>query len=833
MILDPPSPGVGGNMKKVLIVGGVAGGASAAARLRRGSEDLEIILFEKGPYISYANCGLPYYLGSVIEEREELLLLTPEEMSERFRIDVRTQNEVLHVDTDNKQVEVLNHTTGEKYQESFDSLILSPGSTPLRPPIPGMESEGIFTLWTVPDADQIYDYIAKKQPKRAVVVGGGFIGLEMVENLVHRGIHVTLIERLEQVMAPLDKEMAEYLHHHLRQKGVDLRLAAAVESFEKTPSGNAVLLEGGEKVEAELILLSLGVRPQTQLFKDSGLAIGERGHLLVDEFFRTNVPDIYAIGDAVAVKELITQTEAFVPLAGPANKMGRLVADTILGRPVPYPGTLGTSIAQVFDLSAGSTGLGEKTLARLGKKRGEDFLFVQYTGPAHASYYPGAIDMQVKMYFEPSGKLLGFQAVGMGGVDKRVDIFAALLQKGGTVQDLKEHEHAYAPPYDSAKGILNQLGFMADNVLQGKSRPVFAQDFEEFKDAFLLDVREEDELLIGDIPGSLNIPLGQLRHRLGELPKDKPIVVNCAIGKRGYYAEQILRNNGFEDVSYLASGYRAYANLFDENPPFMLEEPAPAVTSAPVASLPTTPDLSGAKLLRLEGLQCPGPIIRLAKAMEEAEEGTVFEIRATDPGLLRDLPVWAEKTCNQCISAEMKEGKITAFVRKGTESATCEVAPTLGNDKTIVLFSGDLDKAIAALIIANGALSMGRKVTIFFTFWGLNALRKTKKVKVKKPAMQEMFSKMMPRGTTKMGLSRMNFLGLGPKMIRKIMEDKSVDSLEELLVQAQENGVRLIACNMSMDLMGITEAELIDGVELGGVATYLGAAEEGDTNLFI
>jgi NADPH-dependent 2,4-dienoyl-CoA reductase/sulfur reductase-like enzyme/peroxiredoxin family protein/rhodanese-related sulfurtransferase/TusA-related sulfurtransferase len=811
-------------MKKVLIVGGVAGGASAAARLRRGSEELEIILFEKGPYISYANCGLPYYLGGVIEERDSLLLLTPEKMSAQFRIDVRTQNEVVRVDTQNKQVEVLSHQTGERYTESYDALIVSPGSTPLRPPIPGMESEGIFTLWTVPDADQIYEYIEEKKPEHAVVVGGGFIGLEMVENLVHRGIRVTLIEKLDQVMAPLDKEMAEYLHHHLREKGVDLRLSAGVESFEKTENGNAVLLEGGEKVEAELILLSLGVRPQTQFLKDSGLAIGERGHILVDEYFRTNVPDVYGIGDAVAVKERITQTEAFIPLAGPANKMGRLVADTILGDPVAYPGTLGTSIAQVFDLSAGSTGLGEKTLARLGKKLGEDFLFVQFTGPAHASYYPGAMDMQAKMYFEPTGKLLGFQAVGMDGVDKRVDIFAALLQKGGTVQDLKEHEQAYAPPYASAKEVLNQMGFMADNVLKGKSRPFFAQNFDQLQAPFFLDVREKDELLVGEIPGSVNIPLGELREHLNELPKNRTIVVNCAIGQRGYYAEQILRNNGFEDVYYLASGYRAYANLHEDLP-------VAAPLEKPEAD--KVYDLSGATLLRLEGMQCPGPIIRISKALEDAQDGTIFEVHATDPGLLRDLPVWSEKTNNRYISGELKDGRIVAYIQKGEKELSTVAAPSTGNDKTIVLFSGDLDKAIAALIIANGALSMGRKVTIFFTFWGLNVLRKTDKVKVKKAPMQEMFSKMMPRGTTKMGLSRMNFLGLGPKMIRKIMQDNSVDSLEELLVQAKENGVRLIACNMSMDLMGITESELIEGVELGGVATYLGAAEDADTNLFI
>ncbi|MDI9472763.1 MAG: FAD-dependent oxidoreductase [Tissierellia bacterium] len=809
-------------MKKVLIIGGVAGGASAAARLRRGSEELEIILFEKGPYISYANCGLPYYLGGVIEEREELLLLTPEQMFAQFNVEVRTRNEVLHVDTQNKQVEVLSHETGERYHESYDALIISPGSTPLRPPIPGMESEGIFTLWTVPDADQIYEFIEEKDPKRAVVVGGGFIGLEMVENLVHRGIHVTLIERLNQVMAPLDKEMAEYLHHHLRVKGVDLRLEASVESFERTENGNAVVLEGGERVEAELILLSLGVRPQTQFLKDSGLSIGERGHLLVDEYFRTNAPDVYAIGDAVAVKEFITRTEAFIPLAGPANKMGRLVADTILGNPVPYPGTLGTSIAQVFDLAAGSTGLGEKTLARLGKKYGEDYLFLQFTGPSHSNYYPGAMDIQAKMFFEPSGKLLGFQAVGMKGIDKRVDIFAALLQKGGTVQDLKEHEQAYAPPYASAKGILNQMGFIADNILKGRSRPIFAQDMAKLDNPFLIDVREKDEILAGEIPGSVNIPLGELRGRLNELPKDRTIVVNCAIGKRGYFAEQLLRNNGFEDVYYLASGYRAYANLYVDYAPL-----SPAQEHVAL-------DFSNAKLLRLEGMRCPGPIMRISKTMEHAEEGDIFEIHATDPGLLRDLPVWSQKTHNRYISGSMEDGKVKAFIQKGTSELSLPLASSgKGDDKTIVLFSGDLDKAIAALIIANGALAMGRRVTIFFTFWGLNALRKSDKVDVKKPVMQDMFSKMMPRGTTKMGLSRMNFLGLGPKMIRKVMENNSVDSLEDLLLQAQKNGVRLIACNMSMDLMGITEAELIDGVELGGVATYLGAAEEADTNLFI
>lgn len=812
-------------MKKILIVGGVAGGASAAARLRRGSEELEIILFEKGPYISYANCGLPYYLGGVIEERESLLLFTPEEMKARFEVDVRVHSEVLQVLPEEKKVEVLNHASGERYYESFDSLILSPGSTPLKPPIPGMEAEGIFTLWTVPDADAIAEYVEKKNPKTAVVVGGGFIGLEMMENLVHRGIKVTLIERMDQVMAPLDAEMAQHLHRHIREKGVELLLGAGVTSFEQTESGHLVHLGEGESIPADLVLLSLGVRPQTQFLRDSGITLGERGHILVDKFFRTNQEDIYAIGDAVAVDELITQTQTFIPLAGPANKMGRLVADTILGRSIPYPGSLGTSIAQVFDLSAAATGLGEKTLARLGKKRGEDYLFVQLDAPSNASYYPGAMPMQVKVLFEPSGKLLGFQAVGAAGADKRADTFAALLLKGGTVEDLKELELAYAPPYASAKEILNQAGYIADNVLQGKSRPVFAQDLPAHEDALILDVRERDEVLIEELPGALNIPLGELRGRLEELPKDKEIIVSCAVGKRGYNAEQILRNSGFTNVANLAGGYSAYANLYVQE-----EMEAPI---CPPDGPCEEKDLQGAKVLHLEGLQCPGPILRISKELESAEDGEIFAISATDPGLLRDLPVWAEKTCNRYLKGEMQDGKVLAYLQKGDQlTASCPI-PSSGNDKTIVLFSGDLDKTIAALIIANGALAMGRKVTIFFTFWGLNALRKSGKVKAEKTKLQSMFASMMPRGTTKMGLSRMNFLGIGPKLIRKIMKDNSVESLEILLEQAKENGVRLIACNMSMDLMGISEKELISGVELGGVASYLGAAEDADTNLFI
>ncbi|MDK2867189.1 MAG: hypothetical protein PWP38_1504 [Clostridiales bacterium] len=830
--------------KKVLIVGGVAGGASTAARLRRLDETAEIIMFERGEYISFANCGLPYYIGGTIEERDALLVQTPEGMSQRFKIDVRVQNEVLSIDREKKTVNVRDHKTGNVYDENYDVLVLSPGSTPLKPPIPGIDAPNIFTLWNIPDVDRIKDYVDRLKPKRAAVIGGGFIGLEMAENFHDLGVNVSVIEMADQVMAPVDYEMAQIVHRHLKDKKVDLYLGDGVKTFEYNNGVTKVTLSSGKVVEADVVMLSIGIRPQSELAKSAGLSLNQRGGIVVDEHLKTSDPSIYAIGDAVEVVEFVKGGKAMIPLAGPANKQGRICADNIAGRNTTYKGTQGTSVAKVFDLTVSATGVNEKTLKRDGLEYGKDYYYALVHPKSNAGYYPGAIPMTMKLIFGMDGKIFGVQNVGYEGVEKRVDVVATALRLGGTIYDLTELELAYAPPYSSAKDPVNMAGYVAENILNGTTTPFHWFELEnKSEDTIILDVRDEVERDMGYIEGSVNIPLDQLRERMGELDKSKTYVAYCAIGVRGYVAERILKQNGFEHVKNFMGGYTTYSCVFcqddgskcggslcDSSNNMTISE------SGDVENFDAI-DEASAEVIKLNacGLQCPGPIMQVHKAIEMMNAGDILEVKATDPGFMNDIGVWCEKTGNTLLDSGKEAKAFYARLRKGRKKpvkAAAEAAP-VKDDKTMVVFSGDLDKAIASLIIANGAASMGKKVTMFYTFWGLNILRKTEKVPVKKDFISAMFSGMMPRGTTKLGLSKMNMFGMGPKMIRMVMKKNNVDSLEDLLKMAIDNGVRMVACNMSMDLMGITEAELIEGVEFGGVASMLGAAEDSNMSLFI
>ncbi len=832
--------------KKILIVGGVAGGASTAARLRRVDESAEIILFEKGEYISFANCGLPYYIGGVIEQREALLVQSPENFNARFNIEVRVQSEVLKVEDKNKTVVVKNHATGETYEETYDQLVLSPGSEPLRPPIPGIDEGNIFTLWTIPDTDKIKSFVDEKKPKRAVVIGGGFIGIEMAENLADLGIEVSLVEMLDQVMAPIDFEMAQQVHQHLRTHGVKLHLGDGVKQFVTEGETTTVELQSGTKVEADMVMLSIGVRPQTAFLKDSGIALNQRGGIIVDEYLRTNAEGVYAIGDAAEIIDYVNGGKTMIPLAGPANKQGRICANNLTyGDKEVYKGTQGTSIAKVFDLTVASTGINEKMLKKQGKVYGEDYLVSMTHSKSNAGYYPGAIPMTMKVIFtKPEGKVLGAQVVGYEGVDKRLDVIATAMRLGATVYDLKELELAYAPPYSSAKDPVNMAGFVGENMLDGTVETVNWDQMDDLdENTVVLDIGEPQERDLGYIEGSINIPVGELRKRFDELDKSKTYVVYCAIGVRGYIATRILMQNGFK-AKNLAGGYSTYSSVYCQ------EDGAKCggVTSSPALNYSESGDVEepepshfsedNVEVIKLNacGLSCPGPIMQVSKSIKEMKDGDVLEVRATDPGFVRDIDTWCKRTDNTLLEAGKKEREFVARLVKGTKKP----APTKGGamtpakmNKTMVVFSGELDKAIASLIIANGAVSMGREVTMFYTFWGLNILRRPEKINVKKSFIQKAFAAMMPRGTGKLGLSRMNFMGVGAKLIRKIMKDNNVDQVETLLQMALDNGVKMIACNMSMDLMGITEEELIDGIEFGGVASYLGAAEESDVNLFI
>lgn len=546
--------------KKIVIIGGVAGGATTAARLRRLDETSTIILFEKGEHISFANCGLPYYIGETIKERSKLLVQTVEGMSKKFNLDIRNLSEVVKINRDSKTVQVKNLVNNKTYEESYDVLVLSPGAKPIIPPINGLkDAQNMFTLRNIPDTDKIKGFIDTNHPKEAVVVGGGFIGLEMAENLVDRGINVTLIEMANQVMAPLDVEMAAIVHKHLQEKGVKLILKDGVISFEN--HGTKIFLESGKEIETDLTLLSIGVKPENSLAIDAGLNIGDRGGIVVNEYLQTNDPSIYALGDAIEVVDYINGTLAMYPLAGPANRQGRIVANHINGKSDSYKGTLGTGIAKVFDLTVASTGNNEKTLKRIGI----NYKVVHIHPSSHAGYYPGANPISLKLIFdEKSGRIFGAQAVGKDGVDKRIDVLATAIKGNLTVFDLTELELSYAPPFSSAKDPVNMAGYVASNMIDEEVETVQWNEIDQIieQGGLLIDVREPNERENGYIKGSINIPLGLIRTRMDEIPKDKPIYVTCQVGLRGYVATRILMNNGYKAIN-LDGGWKTYCNVFN------------------------------------------------------------------------------------------------------------------------------------------------------------------------------------------------------------------------------------------------------------------------------
>jgi len=551
---------------KVIIVGGVAGGASCAARLRRLDENAKILMVERGPYVSYANCGLPYHVGGSIEKESSLLVATEQTFREQFAIDCRTRCEVVGISAEKKTVELKNHATGEVTNEHYDKLVLSPGAAPIRPPLPGIDLPGIFSVRTVPDARSIREWLDRDiadrsgmnsytgyqtvvKPQRAVVIGGGFIGLEMVENLIHRGLEVTLIEKLNQVMPPLDPEMALLVERYMVKHGVHLELNDGVAGFQQTADGSLeVLTSAGKKHPADIVILAIGVRPETELAKMAGIKIGQRGGISVDEHMRTSNPDIFAVGDAVEVKDYVTGQWSLVALAGPANRQGRIAADVIAGRDSRFRGTQGTSICQIFEAAIAQTGTTEKLLAQLGDT---DFEKIYLYPNSHAGYYPGAKYIAMKVIFRKSdGRLLGAQVLGEDGVAKRIDSFAMAIQMGCTVYDLEEAELSYAPPFGSAKDPVNFAGMVAADILRG-DMPL--SHWNSVDNGFLLDVRNPAELAVESVPGAINIPLPQLRARLGELPRDREILIICRSGQRAYYATRILLQNGFK-ANTLAGG---------------------------------------------------------------------------------------------------------------------------------------------------------------------------------------------------------------------------------------------------------------------------------------
>jgi len=818
---------------KLVIIGGGAGGPAAASRARRLNEENEILMLEKGEHISYGHCGLPYYIGGVIKNRSDLMISSPAKFMQLYNVEVRVRSLVKGILPDTKQVEAVDLNTDKSYRESYDKLLLSSGASPIKPPLPGIDTEGIFTLRNLTDADKIRQFISNRKPRKAVVIGGGFIGLEMAENLIHLMMDVTVVEMLDQVMPILDREMADILHRTLTLHGVELALSDPVAGFERRDERIMVKMKSDREIPCDMVILSIGVKPDIELAKSAGLDIGETGGIKVNEYMQTSNPDIYAVGDAVETIHLVTGKPSLVPLAGPATRQSRIAVNNMYGRSEKYRGTLGTSLVKVFETTVGTVGANEKILKRFG------ILYQKcYVEPfSHVTYYPDAAQMSIKLLFAPdSGRILGSQIVGSDGVDKRIDTLASAISDGKSIEDLYHLELGYVPQFGSAKEALNIAGYVATNILNGDMPVEHWDNFDELmKNGIFLDVRPADVIGMGMIPKAINIPLNELRGRINELPKNSPIYVYCNVGVESYIVTRMLRLNGY-DARNMSGGYGIYKCV-------CLYEGAKA-SQATVSPLPevirAVPDADAKSVTLLDacGLQCPGPILKVKQKMDELQNGEILEVSANDTGFATDLPAWCRSVGHEVLSIEIREGKIIGKVRKRETndeelSQNIQTPGTTLREKTMVIFSSDMDRIMAAFIIANGAAAMGSKVNMFFTFWGLNVLRKPENVSVQKTFMERMFSRMMPKGLPKLKLSKMNMGGMGTRMMKREMKNKNVNSLEELIEMARKAGIRLIACTMTMNMMGLKKEELIDGIEEGGVAAFLENADRSNFTLFI
>ncbi len=668
-------------MEKVIIVGGVAGGASAAARLRRLREDLEITVLERGPFVSFANCGLPYYIGQVIKEEERLKLMTPEKFLDRFNINIKIDHEVKSIERINKNITVENLKNGDIIQLDYDYLILSPGASPIVPPFTGMNDVPVFTLRNIPDSNKIIHHIESNSVKHATVIGGGFIGLEMAENLRHRGIKVKVTEMLDQVMASLDKEIAQFVHQELLLNGVCLQLEDPVDSFEVSSEGsNYVITKSGGRIKTDMIILAIGVKPENQLAEEAGLDIGPKGHIIVDEQMRTSDPSIFAVGDAIQIKNFVTKKPTGVPLAGPANKQGRIVADVIAGRNSRYNGVLGASVVKVFDLTVSSVGLNEKELSKTELKY--EKIYVHPNN--HAGYYPGAVPITLKLIFEtPNGRILGVQAVGGSGTDKRIDVISTVMKFDGTVFDLEELELTYAPPYGSAKDPVNMAGFVASNVLKGDMPIWHWNDLDKIKanNSIILDVRTADEYEVGTIEGAINISDLELRNRLNEIPQNKKIYLFCEVGFRAYLATRLLIQKGYQ-VRNLTGGYKLYKT-------------AKATTEEIAAECGASEEVIEEFIekkhkitedyieIDASGLACPGPLNALIKSLEMLPENKKLKIYATDPGFKASVEAYAKlNEAVKLLTLGKEEGKLVATLEKGIATHEEIEAPVKPEKKT-------------------------------------------------------------------------------------------------------------------------------------------------------
>lgn len=828
--------------RRVVIIGGVAGGATAAARLKRLSKAVDVTLVERGPDVSFANCGLPYYIGREIQDRSRLLLQTPEGLSTALGVEVLTKTTATTVDTKKKIVTTIDATSGAASRTlEYDTLILSPGASPLRPAaIPGIGDARIATLRNMQDMDKIDAAVRQPNVKKITVIGAGFIGLEVVEQL-HRigGKEVTLVEKFPAVLPQVDTEIAEFLHGPMAEAGVRLMLDHQVMSFAPNSRGALdvrVASKCGTEtaLDSDYVVLAIGVRPDSSLAKDAGIKCAGTGHIVVDEFMRTSASDVYAVGDAVETQDLVfPEKRAAVALGNIANMQARIAADHIClsGSPqskaaIPYRGSLGTSIVRVFDHVVAVTGWNAKRL----EAAGIPFQTATVTADNHAGYYPGALPITLKVFFDPNtGRIFGGQGYGIDGVDKRVDVIATAITGGLTVDDLSLTQLCYSPPFGSARDVANLAGLAARNIrsgfvktLNGGMTPANTQG------KTVVDVRPAEAAALHPIPGAVNIPSAELPSKFPTMDKSKSYVTVCALGKTSYFAARKFALAGFSNTESLSGGLRVW-----DKP-----KPGPAIPQAAATASCTVTCAAPKAVVNLDctGLSCPGPLLKLKQEIDKLGKDCQLCVTATDPGFAADVKAFASSRGITCDSVTLNKGIITA---KLTNTAVCGAATgpssATGARKgaTIVVFSQDMDKVLASFVIANGAAAMGGEVTMFFTFWGLNALRNPRKSGSGKSLVEFAFGKMMPKGMGKLQLSNYNMGGMGAILMKREMRVKKLPNLPLLLQQAKEQKIRLVACTMSMDAMGIKAEELIDGVEYGGVAEYLAAAEKTGTNLFI
>ena len=702
-------------------------------------------------------------------------------------------------------------SNGEKFY--YDKLVLAQGGSPIVPPLEGVNNKNIFTVRSLADADKIKDYINNNNVKSAVVVGAGFIGIEMAENFAHLGLETKVVELSNQILAPVDYEVACFAQNEMRDKGVELILSDGVKEFKE----KEIELNSGKTIPYDIAILAIGVKPETTLAKNSNLEV-DRG-IIVNENMQTNDENIFAGGDSVEIKHFVTNNDVLIPLAGPANRQGRIIADNICNLKSTYKKSQGTSVLKVFDYTVACTGYNEKSLQRENIPYWKALTF----GNSHAGYYPDATSTFYKLLFNNNGKILGAQAVGYEGVEKRIDVIASVMRNQGTIQELLDSELCYAPPYSSAKDSVNILGMCADNILKGLVKPAY---YEDIDGSYIVDVRIPESYNIKTINGAVNIPLAELRERINEIPKDKKVILVCNTGYTSYVASRILIQNGYNNVYSLLGGMQLFKEIEKDRGKHQEIKKLQKAT--------TLTSVSNSNVIRIDacGLSCPGPIMKLSDTISKLNNGEILEITSTDRGFYSDVQAWCNSTNNTLLNLINADKKIVATIQKGINNEQSFQNKNSKNGQTIVVFSNDLDKALASFIIANGAKASGKDVTMFFTFWGLNVLRK-ENITVKKGLVDKMFGFMMPKGADKLTLSKMNMGGLGSLMMKQVMKRKNILSLKELIEQAQKQGVKFIACQMSMDVMGIQKEELLDGVEIGGVAKYIAESNNSNSNLFI